>query len=37
MHGGTKRKAELPARPDKGKDVKKRPEARLIELPETTV
>ena len=23
MHGGTKRKAELPARPGKGKDVKK--------------
>jgi len=23
VHGGTKRKAELPARPDRGKDVKK--------------
>ena len=52
VHGGTKRKAELPARPGKGKDVKKvrvvlmgpgsssgvkGPDARLIELPETTV
>ena len=52
VHGGTKRKAELPARPGKGKEVKKvrailmgagsssgvkRPEAGLIELPETTI
>ncbi|QCE06711.1 hypothetical protein DEO72_LG9g1725 [Vigna unguiculata] len=52
VHGGTKRKVELPTRPGKGKDVKKvravvmgagsssgvkGPEARLIELLETTV
>ncbi|QCE14706.1 hypothetical protein DEO72_LG11g1710 [Vigna unguiculata] len=52
VHGGSKRKAELPTRLGRGKDVKKvcaallrlgsssggkRPEAKLIELPETIV
>ncbi|QCE15234.1 hypothetical protein DEO72_LG11g2243 [Vigna unguiculata] len=37
VHGGTKRKAELPPQPGKGKDVKKGPEAGLIELSEISV
>ncbi|QCD87419.1 hypothetical protein DEO72_LG3g1955 [Vigna unguiculata] len=37
VHGDTKRKPELSARPSRGKDVKKGPKVGMIELSKTTV